>query len=192
MIRRRGGDGGYHEVPLPITPMLDMAFQLLAFFIMTYNPSDLEGQLDLGLPSDAEKAAHKKEDVNPMAKADKDPEPEFPSDLTISVRAVLGGDYAGNISSIFVRNISGAETPIKPLRKTAVKSGKVEDQEDQDLLDGLGAYLEEAKATVTNKEAVKIQADGALKIRKVLRIMDVCRKHGFAKISFVPPSGVSR
>ena len=29
-----------------ITPMLDMAFQLMAFFIMTYHPSALEGHID--------------------------------------------------------------------------------------------------------------------------------------------------
>lgn len=45
------------EVILPITPMLDMAFQLLTFFIFTYNPSGLEGQFDLSLPSDNEAAA---------------------------------------------------------------------------------------------------------------------------------------
>ena len=36
---------------LPITPMLDMAFQLLTFFIMTYRPSALEGHMDLTLPA---------------------------------------------------------------------------------------------------------------------------------------------
>jgi hypothetical protein len=30
---------------LIITPMLDMSFQILAFFIMTYHPSALEGHL---------------------------------------------------------------------------------------------------------------------------------------------------
>ncbi|NBY02570.1 MAG: hypothetical protein EBQ87_11400 [Planctomycetes bacterium] len=45
------------EVILPITPMLDMAFQLLTFFIFTYNPSGLEGQFDLSLPSENEAAA---------------------------------------------------------------------------------------------------------------------------------------
>ena len=30
-----------------ITPMLDMAFQVLAFFIMTYHPSALEGYFDI-------------------------------------------------------------------------------------------------------------------------------------------------
>jgi biopolymer transport protein ExbD len=38
------------EVLFPVTPMLDMAFQLLAFFILTFNPS-LETHLDLDLPA---------------------------------------------------------------------------------------------------------------------------------------------
>ena len=32
------------EVEIPITPMLDMAFQLLTFFILTYHPMPTEGQ----------------------------------------------------------------------------------------------------------------------------------------------------
>jgi biopolymer transport protein ExbD len=38
------------EVLFPVTPMLDMAFQLLAFFILTFNPST-ETHLDLDLPA---------------------------------------------------------------------------------------------------------------------------------------------
>ncbi len=38
------------EVFFPVTPMLDMAFQLLAFFILTFNPS-AETHLDLDLPA---------------------------------------------------------------------------------------------------------------------------------------------
>lgn len=40
------------EPDLPITPMLDMSFQLLAFFIMTFKPADTEGQIALTLPKD--------------------------------------------------------------------------------------------------------------------------------------------
>jgi biopolymer transport protein ExbD len=32
------------DVEIPITPMLDMAFQLLTFFILTYHPMPTEGQ----------------------------------------------------------------------------------------------------------------------------------------------------
>ena len=38
------------EVELNLASMLDMAFQLLAFFILTFHPSPIEGQLLLHLP----------------------------------------------------------------------------------------------------------------------------------------------
>jgi biopolymer transport protein ExbD len=192
MGRRRFRDESPGEVPLPITPMLDMAFQLLAFFIMTYNPTDLEGQLDLALPSEAEKAAHKEADVKKESKADKEIEPEFPSDLTITVRALQEGPYAGNVSAIFVRNISGTETPIAEVRKAVDSKRRLEDAQEAALLNGLDAYLKTAKETVSNKEAVKVQAASRLKVRNVLRIMDVCRRNGFSKISFLPPEDFVR
>jgi biopolymer transport protein ExbD len=37
------------EVTIPITPMLDMAFQLLTFFILTYRPAPSEGQFSMNL-----------------------------------------------------------------------------------------------------------------------------------------------
>ena len=46
--RRQATD---HVQPdLPITPMLDMSFQLMAFFIFTFRPAPTEGQLLLALP----------------------------------------------------------------------------------------------------------------------------------------------
>ena len=39
------------EVAFPVTPMLDMAFQLLAFFVLTYQEPSRETRLDLDLPS---------------------------------------------------------------------------------------------------------------------------------------------
>jgi len=38
------------EADLPITPMLDMSFQLLSFFIMTFHPTPTEGQIAMTLP----------------------------------------------------------------------------------------------------------------------------------------------
>ncbi len=38
------------EVTLPITPMLDMSFQLLSFFVVTFRPPSQEGQLSVDLP----------------------------------------------------------------------------------------------------------------------------------------------
>src|SRR5258708_28735629 len=48
------------KIVLPITPMLDMTFQLLFFFIVSFNPADLEGAVDTSLPSDHANDAHTK------------------------------------------------------------------------------------------------------------------------------------
>lgn len=45
--RRRRSSG---DVELNLAAMLDMAFQLLTFFILTFRPSPIEGQLALQLP----------------------------------------------------------------------------------------------------------------------------------------------
>ncbi len=37
--------------PFPVTPMLDMAFQLLAFFILTFEAPTREARIDLYLPA---------------------------------------------------------------------------------------------------------------------------------------------
>ena len=37
------------DVDIPITPMLDMAFQLLTFFVLTYRPTPTEGQFSMNL-----------------------------------------------------------------------------------------------------------------------------------------------
>jgi biopolymer transport protein ExbD len=51
MLRNRRHQGTDHVDPdLPITPMLDMSFQLLAFFILTFRPQPTEMQILLALP----------------------------------------------------------------------------------------------------------------------------------------------
>jgi biopolymer transport protein ExbD len=55
------------EVQVPITPMLDMAFQLLTFFILTYRPAPAEGQFSMNLLPPAAVTAISKEQPNPNA-----------------------------------------------------------------------------------------------------------------------------
>jgi biopolymer transport protein ExbD len=45
--RRRQAEG---SVELNMAAMLDMAFQLLAFFVLTFRPSPVEGQISLRMP----------------------------------------------------------------------------------------------------------------------------------------------
>jgi biopolymer transport protein ExbD len=49
--RRRFRSSMPEDVQFPVVPMLDMAFQLLAFFILTFQTPSTETRLDLYLPT---------------------------------------------------------------------------------------------------------------------------------------------
>lgn len=49
-MRKRRRKRPQSEVELNLAAMLDMAFQLLTFFILTFRPSPIEGQISLRMP----------------------------------------------------------------------------------------------------------------------------------------------
>lgn len=60
--RKRKSGGVQEEVELNMAAMLDMAFQLLAFFILTFKPSEVEAQISMRMPK--EKAVTQGSTVN--------------------------------------------------------------------------------------------------------------------------------
>jgi biopolymer transport protein ExbD len=168
MTVRRKSEAG-PEPNLPITPMLDMAFQLLAFFVMTYHPSDLEGQMDLSLPSENITQAPSPEDVKPDAAPDKNKPLDLPVNLSVIVRTQRENESKGKISSLILQDDAGQQ------------------QVENASLSNLRDELKKRHEKVENKENIKIQADGKLKWSAVVEVMDVCQQAGFKNISFVPP-----
>jgi biopolymer transport protein ExbD len=73
------------EPDLPITPMLDMSFQLLAFFIMTFKPAPTEGQIALSLQKEEDDFGQ----VVPVV-----PAPDTPRLYVARVQATNGGTIA--------------------------------------------------------------------------------------------------
>jgi biopolymer transport protein ExbD len=74
------------EVFFPVVPMLDMAFQLLAFFIMTFQPPTSETRIDLDLPAAPS--------TRPLSDRDRPDAPDLVgrvTDLRIEARADPGG-----------------------------------------------------------------------------------------------------
>jgi biopolymer transport protein ExbD len=49
-MRSKKKHKGSEDVELNVTAMLDMAFQLLTFFILTFRPPPVEGQVNLRMP----------------------------------------------------------------------------------------------------------------------------------------------
>src|SRR3954469_25884519 len=84
------GAGGV-QLSLIVTPMLDMAFQILSFFIMTYHPSALEGHINGSLVPPTKTATHSKDNNKPEENLLPDTEPEIEASLVVIVKAVPKG-----------------------------------------------------------------------------------------------------
>lgn len=95
-MSRRKVNRSSEGVEVPITPMLDMAFQLLTFFVLTYRPMPAEGQFLMNLlPAQPATAMS----------AESPDQGNASSDLPAALRTlptILKADPGGNLARIVV------------------------------------------------------------------------------------------
>jgi biopolymer transport protein ExbD len=153
------------EVEIPITPMLDLAFQVLLFFILTYQPSSMEGQLEMTLPDMAQAKAAKPENVKPSSSATG--ELELPAEVTVLLYMRRDGARDGSLGRIVVQEKQGnKELPDKA---------------------ALEKYLASIRTGLANTHDIKLAGDGDLKNGVTMEIMDVCTRAGFTNIALGKP-----
>jgi biopolymer transport protein ExbD len=170
------------QLSLIITPFLDFAFQLLAFFIMTYSPSALEGHIDGTLvpPSETASTGPKMEAMLDDLPSDADP--DLAEAVLIKVKAVAKGQQEN-------KRIDGQPSRIEMSRpgegnKTVSDSDVSLDEGLKQLSDELKRILNEPDAIKTN---IKLEGDKDLKHMYMMRVYDVCKQAGYRNISFVAP-----
>jgi len=176
---RAGGGSGGVQLGLIVTPMLDMSFQLLAFFIMTYHPSALEGHIDGNLLPPT-LVAEKSKDITPMDLPTIDEEPQLQDVLLVVVKAVPKGQTEG-------QRFDGEPSRIMLKRPENPDAMTISDT-DTSLADGLKKLTAELKREGGTKANIKIEGDGDLKHRYLMEVYDACKKAGFQNISFVAPA----
>lgn len=160
MSRARGRrPGPPEEVAFPVTPMLDMAFQLLAFFILTYQTPSRETRIDLYLPA-APVALPKAPAASGRAVSDRRTEPDLETDLKVVARA----DERGNLVSL---TLAGVSVP-----------------SPQELGDRLRQYAE-----VLEDEPLRVLlvADDRLRYAEAARVMGTCAAAGVDSIRLAGP-----
>lgn len=155
---RPGGPGP--DVELPITPMLDMAFQLLTFFLLTYHPSSLEGQLPMTL-------AREPGGPNPDGGIMVDEELNAGQPLAVFVKTQHEPSSRGAISQMSV------DTPGGPMI-----FAKVADLRD---------YLKRLHNDPLAPRSVMLRADEGLKYGCLMDVVDVCKQAGFEQVGFAAP-----
>jgi biopolymer transport protein ExbD len=182
-LRTHTDEGGVN-LGIIITPMLDMSFQILAFFIMTYHPSALEGHFDIKLLPPKNLATK-----NDKAPKDELPptgdEPELNDVLLVTVKTVARfqtehGRTDGDPSRILLTRPEDAGNPM-----TIADS----DIPFEDGLKKLQVELKKFLEDPTHSKAnIKIEPDAELKHKYTMEVYDACKGSGFQNIQFVGPA----
>ncbi len=155
------------EVSLNLAAMLDMAFQLLAFFILTFKPNPVEGQINLNLPppvpiADMKEKLEETEDTGSGMAAAKT--------LTITIAA----SPKGQVASMTVGLAKLFDGPL-----------------DGHRLNQLDKRLKDVFAIEGTFEQVLLRVGKTLDYGELMKIIDVCTRQKMAdgkpvnKISFV-------
>ncbi|WP_165219473.1 ExbD/TolR family protein [Aquisphaera insulae] len=123
-MSRRAKRPKVDEPNVPIAPMLDMAFQLLTFFVLTYRAAPQEGQFVMSLlpasPATAMAAAPAAAETNPAS-----------SDLPVSLRTLPTTLRAGDGGRLAQIVVESAEIPSD--NKEALTQALLKYLEDPDL-----------------------------------------------------------
>ena len=172
--QRRKRDQG--SVELNVTAMLDMAFQLLAFFIMTFRPAPIEGQLALNLPPPVPQTNVKSED-----------------------KIGDGISDAVVLEPLHLHVSSNEQGDVKEVRieSTSVVQGRLDESNIQRLDGQLQSRFNVRQVPF---DRIQIAIDGRLRYGELMKIIDVChRQHlpdgsamqkiSFSEVDVTAPSG---
>ncbi len=158
------------EVKLNMAAMLDMAFQLLTFFILTFRPSPIEGQIELNLPPPVAVAQ-----MRPIQQIDKGDSngPSLPGFGTLVITVNAAPD--GELGSLVLGE--------RPLLRGRLRPGDTNalDRELQNIFSLSGGTF----------DAIQLHIDPKLNYETFLLLMDVCARQKTAdgkkieKLSFI-------
>jgi biopolymer transport protein ExbD len=187
------GEGGGTDLGIIITPMLDMAFQLLAFFIMTYHPPAREAIVDdTLLPAVQQKKG--KGEAKPEKEPQKKKEPETKFSLQVMIRAVPKNKpkteplAVGQPKELVLFKPGQLEPGwrVELKQKGATPADPPADFEA--ALKSLVAELGKSRVSPAEKDLpLDISADRALKYLYVARVRDVVAPLGFKRIGLNEP-----
>lgn len=198
--KHAAGPGGVN-LGLIVTPMLDMSFQLLAFFIMVYHPAALEGHIEGKLlpPSAYATKGPKGPDtpsLEPLPAVDAPPELE--DAILVQVKAVGKGQVEGDRTEgqpsrlQIIRPDAAGEPQIIAGSEVTLKEGLVSLEKELRRL-YLEAHPEAADPGAAKKKdtviraKIKLEGDADLKHEFMMRVYDVCKRAGYDEIAFVAP-----
>ena len=153
MARRRKKHKPPGEVQINLAAMLDMAFQLLAFFILTFRPAPIEGHFQLHMPPPTVTPT----DLVPSTESPNPSPGEAPS-FVETLDLMIRADNRGQVTSIDV----GRES---------VVAGRLTQPAIQQLNTKLRSSLKDAPY-----DRIQLHVDRRLHYEELMKIVDVCTR----------------
>jgi biopolymer transport protein ExbD len=168
------------DVQLNVTAMLDMAFQLLAFFILTFKPPPGEDQIYLKLPPPQPVAG-----MLGTQKAGSD-ETKDPKDVktTKSLTVNLDDNKTGSITDVRVGIPTIAMKPIAYHELESELRGYFKAKDENEA----GGQKGNARG---DYEQVVINASPTLRWEEVMKVIDLCTKFTTVKTDKLPAVSLS-
>jgi biopolymer transport protein ExbD len=167
MSRRRHRRKSSSAVKLNVTAMLDMAFQLLAFFIFTFRPMPVEGHLSLNMPPPV-------------------PLTNVASETTVGKEG--GGIAPLHALHLFVTATETGDVAQVRLESAILSSGRL----TPGTLAGIDRRLQPLFARGNAiYDRIQIEVDRDLRYEELLKLVDVCAQQKMpdgkplGKVSFV-------
>ena len=167
MSRRRHRRKNKNGVKLNVTAMLDMAFQLLAFFILTFRAAPIEGHLSLNMPP---------------------PIPQTNLEVPQTVGEEGNSAPAQHALHLFVTATEAGDVAQVRLESNVIAVGRL----TPITLAGIGRRLDplfSARSVIYDR--IQIEVDRDLRYEELLKLIDVCSQQkqpdgkAIGKVSFV-------
>jgi biopolymer transport protein ExbD len=138
--------------------MLDMSFQLLAFFILTFKPMPTEGQLAINLPRLDAAETPQNLDV---------PEQDKKDEYTIT----LNSSADGGVANISMKGPTGASPDIKNSAELLYQLEKITPPAGRKREEGI---------------SITIEADDNLTYARLIEVMNMCKRAGYETVNLMP------
>jgi biopolymer transport protein ExbD len=160
---------------LPITPMLDMSFQLMAFFIFTFHPVPAEGQIAMSLP---------KEDNSSSATAIAIPSPTDEKPVSYVVRVEAASN--GTIAALSILEKGGAATEPESLGADLAKYREAITRRYEEQRKRYEELRKLDPGMTWTPPKLTLELDDALLQEYVVGLLDAAVGAGFTDVAPVP------
>jgi biopolymer transport protein ExbD len=205
------GESAGVNLNLVITPMLDMSFQLLAFFIMTYHPSALEASIEgkllpaVKMVTTGPALGEKKDDTPPP---DEKPDEKLTARLKIRKDIPRGAEGQGQSFKLIVELQKPQIATYEPVCSVEFRNDKqfrkvlaaTKEDLDQDaalkaVADSLKSQLDQLKKELLKirtepggeRISITLDADPSLLWGYFILVQDACKAARFENVGLAAP-----